>query len=123
MKKFVVALLTCFALVQSTYAATSALTESLLEFEAITSAIGTDPAFENVIPATEFIVEIERLTKKINVLGTVKYEILTRSETTSHKKKCRINKYIATLTVTQNPGIGPNIVTVDSIVKVRKHKD
>jgi hypothetical protein len=124
MKKFVITLVACFAMVQSSYAATSALTESLLEYEAITSAIGTDPSFENIIPQTEFIIEIKRITKQIDVLGEVRYEILTRALSNepnwdwheSNKKHHRPIKYIATLNVAPNPGIGPNIVTVESIV-------
>lgn len=123
MKKFIIFFIACFAMIQSTYAATSALTESLLEYEAITSAIGTDPTFENVIPATEFIIDIKRLTRKIDVLGTVKYEILTRSTVVpTTKKRVRPIKYIATLNVAANPAIGPNIITVVSIVlKTNNH--
>lgn len=126
MKKFVFALIACIVMVQSTYAATSALTESLLEYEAITNAIGTDPNFQNVIPSTEFIVDIKRITKEINILGTVKYEIVTR-DTAETAKSChdkhirRVIRYIATLSVAQNPGVGPNIVTVVSIVRVHTH--
>lgn len=131
MKKFATALLACFAMVQSTYAATSALTESLLEYEAIISAIGSNPSFENVIPVTEFIVDIERITRQINILGEVKYEILTRlvgddpgsrcEAKGGHKGRSRPIRYVATLNVAANPGVGPNIVTVVSIVKSQKH--
>ena len=124
MKKFIVSLIACITMVQSTYAATSALTESLLEYEAITSAIGTDPTFQNIIPVTEFIIDIKRITKKINVLGKVKYEIVTRASSdgsSKHDKHLRSIKYIATLNVAQNPGIGPNIVTVVSVEQVHGH--
>jgi hypothetical protein len=141
MKKLALSLIASLAFIQSTHAATSALTESLLEYEAITSAIGTNPSFENVISATEFIVDIKRITQQVDITGTVKYEILTRIlsspcginatvehealETRSsgshhghHHCHHNTNTYIATLDVTPNPGIGPNIVTVVSIVKV-----
>jgi hypothetical protein len=137
MKKFALALMACLAIAQSSYAATSALTESLLEYEAITNAIGTDPAFQNVIPVTEFIVDIKRLTRQVDITGTVRYEIDTRVLTAQtdensnrhrhhkrkhHKHKHRhrhnTNTYIAVLNVAPNPGIGPNIVTVVSITPV-----
>lgn len=114
MKKFVLSLIACFAIVQSTYAATPPLTESLLEYEAIISAIG-DPSFDT-IPTTEFIIDIKRISKRIDNLGEVKYKIVTVSLNEGSDFP-RI-KYIATLHVFQNPGVGPNIVTVDSIVRV-----
>ncbi len=123
MKKFIICLIACVSMVQSAYAATSALTESLLEYEAITSGIGTNPSFENIIPVTEFIVDIKRITKQINVLGTVKYEILTLPVSDgSIKKKQTPIKYIAILDVSPNPGVGPNIVTLISIVLVQPNK-
>lgn len=127
MKKFVIFFIVCIAMVQSTYAATPALTESLLEYDAIISAIGA-PNFK-VIPVNQFIIRIKRITKKINVLGKVKYLIMTsdiddksckNTPVTRDKKfPCPI-KYIATLNVAQNPGVGPNIVTVLKIVKVNQ---
>ena len=139
MKKLFITL-ACLACVQSTYAATSALTESLLEYEAITNALGTNPSFADVIPPTEFIIDIQRITRKVNIVGTVKYKILTRvlgenevangdqdlfdsSSDQHHRKHHRHNRthtYIATLDVEPNPGIGPNIVTVISITQVAK---
>jgi hypothetical protein len=141
MKKLAFSLIACLAFVQSTYAATSALTESLLEYEAITSAIGTDPNFENIISPVEFIVDIKRITRKVNITGIVKYRIVTRvicstaginaseiqeeySSGNPKHKHCHdsTNIYVATLNVSPNPGIGPNIVTVLSIKKVRSSK-
>jgi hypothetical protein len=132
MKKFAICFIACVAMIQSTFAATSPLTESLLEIEAITNAIGTDPNFQNVIPTSEFITEINRITKQINVLGEVMYEILTvvpmedtdcsESSSRHHKKHSRPVRYIAVVNVAANPGIGPNIVTVVSIVKTRHKK-
>ena len=140
MKKFALSLIACLAFGQATYAATSALTESLLEYQAITSAIGTNPTFENVIGPNEFIIDIKRVTHQVDVLGQVKYEIVTRvirgietareaaieqeilekhSSGSHHRnKRHRMNTYIATLNVTANPGIGPNIITVVNIKKV-----
>lgn len=140
MKKFALSLVACLALVQSAYAATSPLAESLLEYEAITSAIGTDPNFDSIINPSEFIVDIQRITKQVNVLGNVEYKILTRlpppptalshcesssSSSSSHKHKhhhhhhhhhnLETRTYIVTLSVEPNPEIGPNIITVISI--------
>lgn len=135
MKKLAFSLIACLAFVQSTYAATSALTESLLEYEAITSAIGTDPTFQTLISPVEFIVDIKRITHKVDITGTVKYRITTfvlsataganalmEQEAHScggHKNRRNTNIYVATLNVSPNPGIGPNIVTVLTIKKVR----
>lgn len=137
MKKIALSLLASFALVQSAYGATSPLAESLLEYEAITNFIG-GPSF-TVIPSDEFIVDIKRLTKRIDTLGEVRYKIVTREpwlppivamldadhhhsssdcHHRHHHKHHDTNIYIATLLVTPNPGIGPNIVTVLAIVPV-----
>lgn len=126
MKKFLFSLAACAAMVQSAFAATSALTESLLEYEAITNAIGTNPDFENIIPPDEFIIDIKRLTRRIDVLGEVKYGILARTVTDGDEWDCRHEhpcpiRYIATLNVAANPGIGPNIITVESIVLAEQH--
>lgn len=142
MKKLAITLIACLACFQSAQAATSALTESLLEYEAITNFIG-EPGFTTIGP-NEFIVDIKRITRHIDILGIVQYEILTRLVTNetddiataavdvearhSHSHSDRrgrhhhhrtTNTYVATLTIVANPGIGPNIVTVDSITKVR----
>lgn len=127
MKKFITSLIACMAIAQGSYAATTALVESLLEYEAITSAIGgVDPIFQNIIPPTEFIVDIKRLTRQINVLGEVRYGILTRTVGDGSVCECHkhpIVKYIATLNVAPNTGLGPNIVTVLSIVRLHDHDD
>lgn len=147
MKKLAIALIACLAFVQTTYAATSALAESLLEQQAITTAIGTNPEFQNIIPAHQFIIDIRRVTKRINILGDVFYKIVTRSVRSDHDVKEAVDDkadcgncnsfddscssshhhrrrhtvtYIAKLNVAPNPGIGPNIVTVLSIKKVHK---
>jgi hypothetical protein len=124
MKKFALTLLASFALAQSAHAATSALVESLLEYDSITSFIGA-PTF-TVIPQTEFIVDIKRITRQIDVLGEVVYRIVTKgpsdgdldSDNHCHRHHANSHVYIATLLVSPNPGVGPNIVTVLSIVPV-----
>lgn len=129
MKKLAFSLIASLAFVQSTYAATSALNESLLEYEAITSTIGTNPDFQDIIGQNEFIIDIKRITRRVDVTGIVKYAIVTRvitgntleeHESSSERHKHRHhhdNTYIATLEVLPNPGIGPNIVTVLSITQ------
>ncbi len=126
MKKLAFSLIACLAFTQSTYAATSALTESLLEYEAITSTIGTNPNFQDIISPNEFIIDIKRITRRIDITGLVKYAIVTRvidgagDQSSSERRKHRHhhnNTYVATLDVSPNPGIGPNIVTVLSITQ------
>lgn len=140
MKKFTICLIACLAFVQSTYAATSALVNSLIEYTAIIDAIGS-PSFE-VIPSTEFIVTIKRTTKQVDVFGKVKYKIVTRNvpaadvsvcaeqetsgDLASASNKCKgkshkTHTYTATLRVSPNPAIGPNIVAVEKIKKVSSH--
>lgn len=121
MKKFILTLVACLAFTQI-HAATSPLAESLLEYQAITNALGAPD--QTYIPQTEFIVDVNRITHDVYVLGTVKYKILTRNpsnleEPTVSCGPCqhhhRLHKYIAELLVEPNPGIGPNIITVISI--------
>ena len=112
MKKFIASLITCAALIQSAYAATPPLTQSLFEYEAIISAVGSNPEFSGIISPVEFIVDIQRKTAEVNNLGTVKYRIFTRIPGDA----CGDRQYIATLLVEPNPGIGPKIVTVLKIV-------
>jgi hypothetical protein len=114
MKKFIASLITCGALIQSAYAATPPLTQSLFEYEAIISAIGSNPEFSGIIPPIEFIVDIQRKTEEVNNLGKVKYRISTRVPGDT----CEDRKYIATLLVEPNPGVGPKIVNVLKIVPV-----
>lgn len=140
MKKFAITLIACLAFVQSAYAATSALAESLLEQQAITSALGTNPNFQDIIPAVEFIVDIKRITPIVKILGHVKYKIVTRevgveaelvapaeqktldsssSGSHHHRHHHKGTTYIATLDVTPN-GIGPTVITVLSIKKIHR---
>jgi hypothetical protein len=117
MKKIALAFMGCLACSTFAQAATSPLVESLLEYEAITNAIGA-PDFDVINPA-EFITEIERITEKVYVLGKVKYEIETKDP--SHHNRSKY--YIAKLDVAPNPGIGPNIVTVLCIKPLRHDED
>src|SRR3954465_1385903 len=125
MKKLIFSCITCFATVSSLQAATSGLAESLLEYEAITTALGTNPLFENVIDPTEFIIDIKRITKEVDVTGRVRYKIVTalpgfqldssRSSSSHHHHHHHHqdrHTYIVTLQVTPNAGIGPNQITV-----------
>lgn len=109
-----VAFLAC----SQTNAATSALTNSLLEYEAITNFIGA-PNF-NTIGPNEFIVDIKRLTRRVDILGTVEYEICTqevRANAKDNNNDGAFHNYLATLLVEPNPAIGPRQVTVISIVE------
>jgi hypothetical protein len=138
MKRFLISLIGSFSLVQFAYtvvpAATSALTQSLLEYEAITDTLGTDPSFKEAIPATEFIIDIQRMTRDVDILGKVDYRIFTyvpnmntesngnqkmpksgSDEVEKSKHALQMHVYVATIEVSPNPGIGPNIVKVLSI--------
>jgi hypothetical protein len=132
MKKLTVVFIVYLAYIQSVHAATTALTESLLEYEAITNFIGA-PGF-NIIGPDEFIIDIDRITRQVDILGVVKYGICTQLVTAlddnaepenNNYRECderdhnnkRQDAYIATLLVTPNPGIGPNIITVLSIAR------
>ena len=138
MKKIAFSLITSFALIQSVHGATSALSESLLEYEAITTALGTDPAFQSIIPPSEFVTDIKRTTNEINMTGEVKYRITTEEVASfdwwsddrncsshhhhrhHHHRHEHENKhtYVATLLVVPNSGIGPNIISVLNIMEV-----
>ena len=116
MKKIIIIYLACFAMIQSSHAAVSPLSESLRELEAINLAIGTNPDFQNVIPQNESIVAVKRVTKELNALGRVEYKILTRSAN-YRGGHCSI-KYLATLDIAPNSGIGPYIIAVVSIESI-----
>jgi len=126
MKKLAFILIAYLTCLQTAQAATTALAESLREYEAITDFIGA-PGF-TVIGPDEFIVDIARLTRRIDILGTVEYKICTQRVTgpiaelnnNSDEERPRHAEYLATILVTPNPGIGPNIVTVLSIEPCEK---
>jgi hypothetical protein len=143
MKKLMMAMVTLASLAfnQPAQAAVSNINESFHEYQTIISA---DFAIETVIPQNEFIVDIRRLTRdiEITVPTDVYYRITTKipegiegiittieteingesahSHSHSHSHSHRrhrdpYNRYIVHLLVTPNPGIGPNIVTFISI--------
>lgn len=133
MKKFALCLIACLAIAPFAHSAVAPLGESLNEYQAITTALGTNPSFQNVINSSEFIVDIKRLSKKINKLGEVRYGIVTRlpanfvqqamirscNSCSGHSHHHSVtHRYIVVLNVAANPGIGPNIVTVVSITPV-----
>lgn len=127
MKKLILTLTACCLAFTQAHAATTILVESLLEYDAIINAIGgVDPNLANVIPSTESITDVRRLTNDVNIYGTVRYKITTRVPNVQeeplierelvvcpcHQKS---HNYNAELFVEPNPGIGPNIVSVISI--------
>lgn len=113
MKRLAFVLIASFACVQSSYAATSALTQSLREYDAIIDALGSNPKFEDVIPAAQFIVDIKRITPELDITGTVLYQIKAQVP-----DECGCFTYIAKLHVKPNKGIGPFITKVVSITEV-----
>lgn len=79
MKKLTFAFIACLALFQSaTDAAIPALNASLLEYEAITFAIGNNPDFQTIIDPNEFIVDIRKMRTKVDA-ETITYRITTRT--------------------------------------------
>lgn len=112
MKKLALSIIACLAFASSAYAATSPLVESLLEIQAITNAIGAPD--QDVIDADEFVTRISRDSDKVESLGRVEYLIRTYE---AGEDKTR--NYKAILCVQPNPGIGPNIITVLKIKKVK----
>jgi len=113
MKKLALIFIVSLACSQTTQAATTALVNSLLEYDAITNFIGA-PNFTTIGP-NEFIVDIKRTTRRVDVLGSVEYEICTQEVQSDDKNKAIFHNYIARLFVAPNPAIGPRIVTVTSI--------
>lgn len=123
MNKFIMTFIACMTFSQI-QAATSPLVESLLEYDAIIHEIGNPN--QTVIPQTEFITDIDRITHKVDVLGKVKYKIVTRVSYETHCSEIHqsTNTYVAELLVEGNPGIGPNIITVIKIKQLHhKPKD
>ncbi len=107
MKFFFGALAACLIFIQSMHAIPSNLGESILEYQAILNS----DLLQTTVPQAEFIFEIERKTKSIDAT-LVHYEIKTRIFYKEHHKT---HEYIATLSLTPNPQIGPPIITVVSI--------
>ncbi len=118
MKKFFICLLAGAACVfsQSSFAAVTAFAESVREMNAILDATA-DPEFSDLFAADDFIVDLERLTPKLDSLGNVKYLLSTCK--ISNKNTCKkVKNYAVKLLIEQNPGIGPNLITVVDIKKL-----
>lgn len=138
MKKVILTLITCFSVFQSIPAfalVPTNLDESLAEYDAIISSSLVSGG--TVIPSTEFIVDIKRLTRSIDlVAGNVYYKIVTRlpeldfdySADVEARRlgHCRrredrnTNSYIATLTITLVDDV-PTI-TVTSLVPASSNR-
>lgn len=138
MKKLTFCLLACLACFQSSSAlelgeelenqlllrqqvgATSALTESLFEMEAILEAVGSEQ-FPNVVGQNEFVVSLFRETQKLDVTGKVNYILETC--TIGNRDNCkRVRKYLVIIRVKPNPGIGPRIIKVLSIEPIGRQQ-
>ena len=62
---------------------------------------------------------IDRKTKEVNTLGIVKYFIYTCQISDKNSECKKLTTYLATLNVESNPQVGPRIVTVKSIKKIK----
>ena len=126
MKRLIIILFAFLAYTQTAQAATSALANSVREYVAITDYIGA-PNF-STISSDEYIIDIERITRRVDILGRVKYRICTKRvaegpvvEGGGDEGREHISEYIATLLVAPNPGVGPRIVTVISFEPANEH--
>ncbi len=143
MKKIIVSFIASLACLQSAHAlpaAPSNLNESIREYQAILNA---DMLIDEVIPQSEFIFDIRRITRNIEA-SVVFYIIKTRVfpgiediENTIELQKCavsqecngrkshshhhRVHRYSVKLLITPNPEIGPPIITVERIRPIGKH--
>jgi hypothetical protein len=128
MKTILYSILGCMAMAQVSYAALPALQESIAEYNAITTALSSNPNFNTVISSSEAIIDIKRLTRQVNVTGTIRYKIVTRSvsgDSSTSVETCNrchrnhnSNVYIAVLVITPNDSLGPFVITVQSITQV-----
>jgi len=123
MKKTLFSLIACLVFSQASFAAESPLVESGNEIVAIVDAF---TGVDTTIPAGQFIVDIRRKTKAVFTTGKVNYIVVTRLPTGTtndhcgrNAKKIRCQTYLVTLDVEANPAIGPNVITVTSIVPLR----
>lgn len=132
MKKYIVALLASFACMQSVQAIPSNLGQSLLEY----AAIENSSLLQDVIPQSEFIVDIQRKTRDISASEAIYFIKTLASEVEAPvavDKKCHrrdgrnYNLYRVHITLTPNPELGPPVITVDSITQVQhryhRHSD
>lgn len=133
MKKFAVALLASFALIQSVQALPSALNQSIREY----NAIETSDLLREAISEDQAIIDIARKTKNLDA-KIVFYEIKTISPAGEEAEKPAVDtistenevakarprditrRYVAKLKIKPNPEIGPVIITVVSIEPIVK---
>lgn len=155
-KKLAFTLMACFAFMQSVQAIESPLNSSIH----VSTHILTSEKVQEVLSQNEYIIDLRRLTWKLEEFGTVYYEIVTKepskhhdrfdrdadfdmdidaelnarhsysssssdscSDSWSHKrpKPFKFITYKVRLLVEPNPEIGPPIVIVESIKKVKNH--
>lgn len=133
MKKFIVSCLACLSYFHSTQALLPNFNESIAEYQAILNA---QSLLATKISPSEFIIDIQRKTRNLDA-ETVFYEIVTTSGSNScdtdvennpilrrqHHHHHKTRKYLVKLTITPNPAIGPDIITVDSIEKKSTHSN
>lgn len=141
MKKILFSLVASFAFVQSAQALTSPLNQSIGVYQSILNAI--NPLA--VIPQDEYIVEIKRLTKGVDLGSEIHYLIKTVSGTATnsvnatnfsaeleenrfdmnchrnHHHNHNTHRYDVVVSVTANPLIGPPIVQVISMTQRSTH--
>lgn len=115
MKKFIFMCFASFAFMQSVYAIPAALEQSQLYYEAILAS----PLLEQVVGVNEFIVDIERESKR-NFAVTEKLRVRYIIRTISGAKDRIEKSYLATLIATPNKAIGPPVITVKRIVPLKK---
>lgn len=111
MKKFAFVFFLLLASLQANYAtaAITSFSESVLEIDAILEAT-QDPEFSSLFKTSDFITSIVRVTRDLDTIGEIKYNLRTRNIRTH-----RIKDYRVVLDISPNPGIGPKIITVESI--------
>lgn len=123
MKKLVFTLIACFATIGPLHAALAPLNESISEYQAILDALKVPD--QSWIPTGEYIIDIKRLTKHVNITGTVLYKIVTRvpsaDDSGKHKDK-HTATYVAELVITPPQGIGPLNIQFIKIMKVERAK-
>lgn len=133
MKKIIFSLIAGFAFIQAAQAVPSNLGESLLEYNAIISS----SLLQSTIPQDEFIIDIKRKTKNLTATTAI-YEVVTFVQTglqtgmlathhgchDSHSGgQSQTNTYRVQLVFSQNPQIGPPIITVVSVEPHSSHSN
>jgi hypothetical protein len=142
MKRFFLALIVSLFAMQSAEAITSLLNQSVNIYQAILDELSTD----DVIPQNEFIVDIQRKTRRIEFGSAVRYLVTTvaspltptendeelglnereTQESCNHHYSHRphhhdrsnqdIHQYIVVLRLTENPAIGPPVITILKVI-------